>query len=374
MCLSEQMARFTWDRSTAYLGAGAPSIYRLLGTKGVPGWAFAVGTKQFPVVQLPPHQAGKGSDVERISQFGLYELGQALDKLRGFKNDVSPSDAFVPLMTVSRAIGKLRKGEPLPITVSEERARELEMSIDNLIRETFYTTDDEGKRHFRWPEADAKNIPEWRWKSIVELLEKFETVFAEDMRENATYYVPRRGIYFTKALVDAADESFPKEVADHISDKTRSEWRAAGRCLAFNLLSASGFHVARAVESAVEQYYQYFCAKGPDDTLNGWQDYIDALERARGACASNPKTLAELKQMKDDFRNPVVHPRIVLSESNARMLFNNGESLIIAMAQDIADAKKKNPEPQTTLLGLINTVANEQTEETNTLANQKTSS
>ena len=39
--------------------------------------------------------------------------------------------------------------------------------------------------------------------------------------------------------------------------------------------------------------------------------------------------------MKDDYRNPIMHPRVVLTESDARMLFNNGESLIIAMAQEL---------------------------------------
>jgi hypothetical protein len=52
------------------------------------------------------------------------------------------------------------------------------------------------------------------------------------------------------------------------------------------------------------------------------------------------KTLAELDQMREDYRNPIVHPRVVLTESDARMLFANGESLIIAMAQELAEAAK----------------------------------
>lgn len=44
--------------------------------------------------------------------------------------------------------------------------------------------------------------------------------------------------------------------------------------------------------------------------------------------------------MREDYRNPIVHPRVVLTESDARMLFANGESLIIAMAQELAEAAK----------------------------------
>ena len=57
---------------------------------------------------------------------------------------------------------------------------------------------------------------------------------------------------------------------------------------------------------------------------------------ATGAApAPAAKTLAELMQMKDDYRNPLMHPRVTLSETEARILFDNGESLIIAMAEEI---------------------------------------
>jgi len=73
-------------------------------------------------------------------------------------------------------------------------------------------------------------------------------------------------------------------------------------------------------------------------TPNGWNDDIQALE-AEVTSGANPapaaKTIAELKQMKDDYRNPVMHPRVTLTENDARMLFDNGESLIIAMAEEI---------------------------------------
>ncbi len=90
----------------------------------------------------------------------------------------------------------------------------------------------------------------------------------------------------------------------------------------------------------LELYYQKFSGK-PDATLNGWNDYIVELDKiAKSNPKPNPcpsaKTLAELKQMKDDYRNPIAHPRVDLTEGDARMLFNNGESLIICMAQDLA--------------------------------------
>ena len=44
--------------------------------------------------------------------------------------------------------------------------------------------------------------------------------------------------------------------------------------------------------------------------------------------------------MKDDVRNPLAHPRVYLSETDARMLFDNGEALILAMIGEIAKIKE----------------------------------
>ena len=161
------------------------------------------------------------------------------------------------------------------------------------------------------------------------------------MREAATYRVPQRGIYHTPLLVDSAHEVFPNDLSNFIPSKTMEDWKAAGRCLAFGIFSGSGFHVARGVEGILESYYQLFCDRG-DKTLNGWREYIEALEKAKNSGqkpAPSEKILSELIQMKDDYRNPLMHPRVVLNEADAHMLFMNGASLIIAMAQEIREAK-----------------------------------
>jgi len=285
----------------------------------------------------------KRNDVERINQFEIYEIGQTLQKLRAKEHETDPTNIFFELVSGRGAVSNLSEGKPMPIGVSQTKARELLQAIDAVFNLYFFEKSDDGKTNFKFPAAGTHKIQPWEWKGIVQALEKFETVLAEDMRENATYYVPRRGIFSTKALVDAADEAFMPELKPFIPAKTIDDWRAAGRCLAFNLLSASGFHVARAVEGTLEVYFQYFCSKPADVTLHSWNDYIQALEslrKSKSTILPSDKTLAELRQMKDDYRNPIAHPRIVLSEADARILFNNGESLIIGMAQELYNANR----------------------------------
>ncbi|MBN8973933.1 MAG: HEPN domain-containing protein [Rhizobiales bacterium] len=278
------------------------------------------------------------SDLERINPFSFYEFASKLHAVSALSGEVSTRAGFWPIWQARNAMETLIKGDPIPIGISSGKAQTLRERLDNVMKDRFETTDQKGEKRIRFPEESDQPIAGYMIDWIKSGITEFETVFAEEMRETATYFVPRRGIYWTPALVDSADETFPKELLSFIPQKAREDWKSAGRCLAFNLLSASGFHVARAVEACLESYYGLFSGK-PGETLHSWYDYIKALKEI---AAKEPtpcplaKTLVELDQMREDYRNPIVHPRVVLSEGDARMLFANGESLIIAMAQEIA--------------------------------------
>jgi hypothetical protein len=284
--------------------------------------------------------------VDRINQYSFYELGKKLGQLEVGRGEVDAQGIFGAIFNTRSILASLLRGDPFPLTVSRQCAIVLRDSIESVWDSVFSTKDGDGAVKFRYPDENEK-IASWIWSRVTTALEHFETVFAEEMREAATYYVPRRGIFFTPALVDAADETFPVEVASFIPPKAKADWQAAGRCLAFNILTAAGFHVARSVEGMLEAYYQFFSGK-PGEELVSWHEYIKALDTIlQGPVGPKPlvKTLAELKQMKDDYRNPIAHPRVALNEPEARILFANGESLIIAMAQELKSAAQAGQPP-----------------------------
>jgi hypothetical protein len=279
--------------------------------------------------------------MERINSFSFYDFGKEL-QLLAQQTETSTGKVFFPVWQAQGSMQRLLKCHPIPLGVSKGKAQSLLDRIDSLMSSHFSVQNEKGETILRFPEDSDNPINSWTLDWIKTGISEFETVFAEEMRETATYFVPRRGIYHTPALVDAADQTFPDELQNFIPQKAKDDWKAAGRCLAFNLLSASGFHVARSVEATLESYYWLFTGKA-GETLHGWYDYIKAL-RAIAETKPTPcpqdKTLAELDQMREDYRNPIVHPRVVLTEGDARMLFANGESLIIAMAQELSEAAK----------------------------------
>jgi hypothetical protein len=276
--------------------------------------------------------------VERINSFSFYDLGKTLKAIEALPDGAPAIEAFFALDQARMAMTSLLNGEPIPLGISRDKAKAFQDAIGILFSNRFMVKNDNGESVLQWPEPTSPPVSQWELYWVKHTLTQFEAIFGEEMKETATYFVPRRGIFWTPALVDTADEAFPVSLRGFIPQKTKDDWKAAGRCLAFNLLSASGFHTARAVEGTLEAYFQLFSGEA-GKTLRNWNDYIEALERISAAKPDpcpDKKTLAELDQMRLDYRNPIMHPRIVLTEPDARMLFANGESLITAMAQEIA--------------------------------------
>lgn len=285
---------------------------------------------------FPAPASDRKADVERVNHFPLYELGKSLQRLASVlePDEINVRRLYTPFRNSMAALDGLLNGNPFPLGISKKAAADLKIAIEEEFTFRFVKYDGK-KQKITFPDSNIK-ADSWEFSTITHALSKFELIFSTEMSELSTYFVPQRGIYSTPALIDSADKSFPSAVFGHVPDKARADWRSAGRCLAFNLLSATGYHVARAVEATLEVYYQLYT--GDTRTLNGWNDYIKTLESV-AASGSSPspatKTMGELRQMKDDYRNPLVHPRVTLTENEARMLFDNGESLIIAMAEEI---------------------------------------
>lgn len=287
---------------------------------------------------VPYIEPRKGNDVEKINQYSFFELGQSLQQLKGISvGEKVEITQILGCFNAQNRLEALKNGKPVPVHVCSEALTNLLSAINEFVEAHYYTENDEGKKEFKRPDDNAviKSAPHNR---MMLALNAFETIFSAEIREVTTYFVPERGIYNTSGLVDRADDSFPENIKIKLPDKTTNDWRAAGRCLAFNLLTASGFHACRAVEGTIEIYYKHF--SGKDETLKSWNEYVIALEKIEqnSSVDSKPlmKTITEIKQMKDDFRNPIAHPRVILQEGDARILFANSESLIIAMIQEIS--------------------------------------
>jgi hypothetical protein len=83
---------------------------------------------------------------------------------------------------------------------------------------------------------------------------------------------------------------------------------SAGKCLAFDLPTACGFHAVRGVELMILKYLKAFGTETRD--LKTWFDYVKAVSEAEADGRKPSKKVAQmLDRMRDLDRNPLMHPR-----------------------------------------------------------------
>ena len=101
--------------------------------------------------------------------------------------------------------------------------------------------------------------------------------------------------------------------------------------MAFDLPSATGFHIIRAVEAVIRKYYSVIVKQPVKPKMRNWGTYIRVLSKSGG----DPKILAILDQLREMHRNPIMHPQVVLTMTEAEGLFGIAQSAILSMMADI---------------------------------------
>ena len=164
-------------------------------------------------------------------------------------------------------------------------------------------------------------------------LEQFEALLADELDKRfSLYLVAKKGIFDTADLIDRAELMFTDEkLRALLPDQARDDFRQGGRCLAFETPTAAGFHVLRAVEAVVKRYYEIVAKKPWPFIQRDWGRYITELGKAGAA----KRVLDLLTQIKDNYRNPLMHPEDNLDIHEAISLFGLTQSAINAMLQEI---------------------------------------
>ena len=162
-------------------------------------------------------------------------------------------------------------------------------------------------------------------------LKEFETILRAELSNADAYYVTRKAGYKSLLLVENAENLFPNALGVKVPASI-SDIRDAGRCLAFELSTASCFHIFRAVETVVRSFWDAVSkgAKHPD--LQTLGNYASELEKGN---FGEIKTRETLKQMAKLHRNPLIHPEVNLDMEEAIGLFGICYSCIAAMLNEI---------------------------------------
>lgn len=179
----------------------------------------------------------------------------------------------------------------------------------------------------------------WRVVNMQQQLSRFKAVMEAEFMTTASYLVTARRGYDVATLIETAEVIFPSELMLKVPD-TQFDLREAGKCIAFDLGTAAGFHLLRALETVICRYWNVVMNGAPLPDNRNVGNYIREMEKAS---KGDPKVLTALKQIKDHHRNSLMHPEETLDLDSSIALLGIVQSAIVAMLPAIPE-----PPPQGT--------------------------
>lgn len=245
--------------------------------------------------------------MNRVNLYDTYLMGKAFRLLEQIQPGVVPATIVSDLMVLQNWLLHLTNNTLLSPGQAHEHATILHSAVSYMLTEWL-------------------NEPLSQERAIIikSVFEMFEPTLSSEFAKLHTYYIPSVGIFPTDSLLNQPEKMF-SESANLIPDETLIEIKEVGKCLAFSLPTAAGFHLMRSVESMLRHYYEVL-SKGASRPARGATGiYFDAILQLPGV---DKELHAALKQIKTLYRDPIAHPEVVLTGPEAISLLGVVQSAI----------------------------------------------
>lgn len=258
--------------------------------------------------------------MRRLNDYRFYELGLRLQPLDTIDSKTQYKSIVYELWFARSGVTDFLRAFP-ELNICRSAATELVESITEVVPET-------------WADATAKDMEAvvgYKGHTVRTAKETFEHVLSAELSSMDTYLLTQQGIYNTADLVDRSEMAFTENTRSVIGEQSTKDFRQGGRCLAFELPTASGFHTMRATEGVLRIYHRLVkqlpvATRSPDMAI-----CINELRAAQ----EDAKLIYLLDSVRDLHRNPQMHPEVFLTMEEALRLFDISKTAINAMADRI---------------------------------------
>lgn len=237
--------------------------------------------------------------MHRVDGAYLYELGKKISPLANVDQNVTWEDAWLRLYIAASDLEKFLNNSVYSQSVRTSRTNANELL--SLLKEFVENAENDEKKH--------SHIGPWEAYRLTNALSSFETVMAAEFGMMPLFLVtPKKG-YDLITLLYSGASLFPAELELKVPEAI-TDVMAGTQCLALEMFTAAAFHFHRATESVLRKYWESVLPgrKHPGNKTIG--DYLRALGQAR---KGSPKLKSCLRDLKDLYRNPVLHPEYSLT-------------------------------------------------------------
>jgi hypothetical protein len=271
--------------------------------------------------------------MQRVNEFDLYTLASQIHPLILSTGTKKFKEIWIQWWHARTALINFRSQRP--ISVCLPATHRLTDAIDVVVPR-------EVEAAIEKAQSEDQEVPSYQVHEVGEAAREFETVMSAEIQTMDTYFVSQKGPYRTPDLIERAEIIFPESIREYLSDKTKKDIREAGRCLALDIPTGAGFHILRALESTMADYYQEVIGKPIPTRMRNWGIYIQKLRKSDEA---DIKVLDFLDHIRENYRNPIQHPEIFLSMDEVEILLGVATSSIRQMVLAIQNLREHLPLP-----------------------------
>ncbi len=161
------------------------------------------------------------------------------------------------------------------------------------------------------PASAGQSLEARELRSLSKALLNFEIPLKAELAVANLYLLTTKGAYDTGTLAEFGVNAFPETLAQKVPDSVYDA-QQGGRCIAFDLPTASAFHMHRAHEAVVHAYFRALAPAEKPPERQAIGTWLVALEKA-GATKDIRATLRDINNL---HRNPVLHPEQTLKDSS----------------------------------------------------------
>lgn len=271
--------------------------------------------------------------MQRLNEFQLYTLATAIHPLTSASNEAKYSDVWFGWFGARENLQEIFKHRALEVCY--QSANELYLAIDAVVPRAW---EDAIKKLQELP--DPEPTIGWEARVIRTAAEKFETVLSAELASSDTYWISPKGTHKTSVLMTSARRELPESIVKEVPEAA-ADFDEAGRCLLFDSATATGFHLLRATEAVIRKYYKLVTGIDPKTKFRNWRAYIKVLEQEN----ANPKITSFLDHIRENYRNPILHPEQNLSLEEAQILFGVCVSAILMISEEMKMLAAKGSTP-----------------------------
>ena len=268
---------------------------------------------------------GDGIAMQRVNVFQFYRLGHVVHALSTTKEGSKVKEVYYRLSSAQMWLEYLLQDQLVPLGVARPACLTLLEAVKNILKPP-------APNSFVEPEESAPSLDMERTIDPMEAfnitndVQTFETVLGAQLQSLSTYFVSRKLAYETPLLIEEAETLLPEDIRKEVPEAIQ-DLQQAGKCIAFEIPTAAGFHIIRATEAVIRKYYTASVGKPPKMKMRNWGTYIKNLATAK----ADARVTGFVDHIRETYRNPVLHPEETLTPQDAQVLLGVCVSAIVLM-------------------------------------------